>query len=70
MLSIVLEPSLVHWTKLVWIDVLLYKNKTSQVTSIIYAFFAFELHQISHMEKNILMLITQGGLALRRIQTW
>ena len=51
MLSIVLEPSLVHWTKLFWIDVLLYKNKTSQVTSIIYAFFAFELYQISHMEK-------------------
>ena len=37
-LSIVLEPSLVHWTKLFWIDVLSYKNKTSQVTSIIYVF--------------------------------
>ena len=30
------------WTKLFWIDVLLYKNKTSQGTSII--FFSFKLY--------------------------
>ena len=39
----------VHWTKLFWIDVILYKNKTSQRTSII--FVSFELYQIPHMGK-------------------
>ena len=39
-----------HWTKLqFWIDVILYKNKTSQGTSII--FFSFEVDQIPHMGK-------------------
>ena len=41
---------LVHTrTKLFWIDVILYKNKTSQGTSII--FFSFEVDQIPHMGK-------------------
>ena len=39
-----------HWTKLqFWIDVILYKNKTSQGTSII--FFSFEVDQIPRMGK-------------------
>ena len=40
---------LVHWTKLFWTDVISYKNKTSQGTSII--FFRFEFFQIPHMGK-------------------
>ena len=40
---------IVHWTKLFWIDVIFYKNKTSQGTSII--FFSFELYEIPHMGK-------------------
>ena len=40
---------IVHWTKLFWIDVILYKNKTSQGTSII--FFSFEVYQIPHIGK-------------------
>ena len=40
---------IVHWTKLFWIDVILYKNKTSQGTSI--TFFSFEVYQIPHMGK-------------------
>ena len=38
-----------HWTKLFWIDVTLYKNITSQGTSII--FFSFEVYQIPHIGK-------------------
>ena len=40
---------IVNWTKLFWIDVILYKNKTSQGTSII--FFSFEVYQIPHVGK-------------------
>ena len=37
-----------HWTGLFLIDILLYQNKTSQRTSIIF-FFCSELYQIPHM---------------------
>ena len=62
------DALIVHWTKLFWIGVILYKNKTSQGTSII--FLPFELYQIPHNWANIFMLITQGGLALQHMQTW
>ena len=52
-----------HWTKLFLIDILLYKNKTSQGTSII--FFLFWT-----LPNSTLMLITQGELALQRNQSW
>ena len=44
-----IDALIVHWAKLFWIDVTLYKNITSQGTSII--FFSFELYQIPHMGK-------------------
>ena len=45
-----IDALIVHWTKLFWIDIILYKNKTSHKgTSII--FFSLELHQIPHMGK-------------------
>ena len=44
-----IDAIIAHWTKLFWIDVILYKNKTSQGTSII--FFSFEVYQIPHMGK-------------------
>ena len=44
-----IDALIVHWTKLFWIDVILYKNKTSQGTSII--FFSFEVDQIPRMGK-------------------
>ena len=56
-----------HWTKLFLIDILLYKNKTSQGTSII--FFLFWTLPNPTREK-IFMFIMQGGLALQRNQSW
>ena len=40
--------SLVHWTKLFWIDVILYKKKTSQGTSLYYIFLFWSLSNSTH----------------------